>query len=78
MKRKLLVLTALLSLCVLLAACKKSDDTISTPASTATSSAGPEATPEPTLPPYEANVLTGSSFVCINGDGSCSAYGCHS
>ena len=35
MKRKLLVLTALLSLCVLLAACKKSDDTISTPASTA-------------------------------------------
>ena len=51
MKRKLLVLTALLSLCVLLAACKKSDDTISTPASTATSSAGPEATPEPTLPP---------------------------
>ena len=59
MKRKLLVLTALLSLCVLLAACKKSDDTISTPASTATSSAGPEATPEPTLPPYEANVLSG-------------------
>ena len=59
MKRKLLVLTALLSLCVLLAACKKSDDTISTPASTATSSAEPEATPEPTLPPYEANVLTG-------------------
>ena len=59
MKLKLLVLTALLSLCVLLAACKKSDDTISTPASTATSSAGPEATPEPTLPPYEANVLTG-------------------
>ena len=59
MKRKLLVLTALLSLCVLLAACKTSDDTISTPASTATSSAGPEATPEPTLPPYEANVLTG-------------------
>ena len=59
MKRKLLVLTALLSLCVLLAACKKSDDTISTPASTATSSAGPEATPEPTLPPYAATVLTG-------------------
>ena len=59
MKRKLLVLAALLSLCVLLAACKKSDDTISTPASTATSSAEPEATPEPTLPPYEANVLTG-------------------
>ena len=59
MKRKLLVLAALLSLCVLLAACKKSDDTISTPASTATSTAEPEATPEPTLPPYEANVLTG-------------------
>ena len=56
MKRKLLVLAALLSLCVLLAACKKSDDTISTPASTATSSAEPEATPEPTLPPYEATV----------------------
>ena len=57
MKRKLLVLAALLSLCVLLAACKKSDDTISTPA--ASSAAEPEATPEPTLPPYEANVLTG-------------------
>mgnify|MGYP002585719986 CR=1 FL=1 len=61
MKRVLLVITALLSLTVLLAACKKSDDTISTPASTATSSAGPEATPEPTLPPYEANVLTGEA-----------------
>ena len=32
MKRKLLVLATLLSLCVLLAACKKSDDTISTSA----------------------------------------------
>ena len=59
MKRKLLVLAALLSLCVLLAACKKSDDTTPPPASTATPSAEPEATPEPTLPPYEANVLTG-------------------
>ena len=58
MKRKLLVLAALLSLCVMLAACKKSDDTISTPAASS-AAAEPEATPEPTLPPYEANVLTG-------------------
>ena len=59
MKRVLLVIAALLSLTVLLAACKKSGDTIST--STAESTpATVEATPAPTeLPPYEANVLTG-------------------
>ena len=58
MKRKLLVLAALLSLCVMLAACKKGGDEISTPASS-TATEEPAATPEPTLPPYEANVLTG-------------------
>ena len=59
MKRVLLVIAALLSLTVLLAACKKSGDTIST--STAESTpATVEATPAPTeLPPDEANVLTG-------------------
>ena len=59
MKRVLLVIAALLSLTVLLAACKKSGDTIST--STAESTpATVEATPAPTeLPTYEANVLTG-------------------
>ena len=59
MKRVLLVIAALLSLTVLLAACKKSGDTISTPAAESTP-ATVEATPAPTdLPPYEANVLTG-------------------
>ena len=60
MKRVLLVIAALLSLTVLLTACKKDGDTLSTTTSTATSAAAePAATPEPTLPPYEANVLTG-------------------
>ena len=60
MKRVLLVIAALLSLTVLLTACKKDGDTLSTTTSTATSAAAePTATPEPTLPPYEANVLTG-------------------
>ena len=60
MKRVLLVIATLLSLTVLLAACKKSGDTLSTPTSTAESTASePTPTPEPTLPPYEANVLTG-------------------
>ena len=56
MKRKLLIVLAILTLCVALAACKKSEDA---PAS----SAAPEATatPEPTLPPYEANALTGEA-----------------
>ena len=59
MKRVLLVIAALLSLTVLLAACKKSGDTISTPTAESTP-ATVEATPAPTeLPPYEANVLTG-------------------
>lgn len=53
MKRVLLVITALLSLTVLLAACKKSGDTISTPTAESTP-ATVEATPAPTeLPPYE-------------------------
>lgn len=55
MKRKLLIAVALLSLCVALAACKKGGD--EQPAPTAAPEA--TATPEPTLPPYEANVLTG-------------------
>ena len=59
MKRLLLVIATLLSLTVLLAACKKSGDTISTPAVSESTVTEPEATPEPTLPPYEANVLTG-------------------
>ena len=44
MKRVLLVITALLSLTVLLAACKKSGDTISTPTAESTP-ATVEATP---------------------------------
>ena len=55
MKRKLLFVLAVLSLCVVLAACKKQQtDSLSTPAE-------PEvtATPEPSLEPYKANVLTG-------------------
>ena len=56
MKRKLLLVMAILSLCVVLAACKKKGDEISS-----SSSAAPEvtATPEPSLEPYKANVLTG-------------------
>ena len=58
MKRVLLVIAALLSLTVLLAACKKSGDTISTPTAESTP-ATVEATPAPTeLPPYEAGFLT--------------------
>ena len=58
MKRLLLVIAALLSLTVLMTACKKDGDTISTPA--ASDSTAAQATPAPTeLPPYEANVLTG-------------------
>ena len=54
MKRKLLFVLAVLSLCVVLAACKKTEEQpAATPAPEVVS------TPEPTLPPYEANVLTG-------------------
>lgn len=60
MKRKLLLVMAILSLCVVLAACKKKGEE---PQSTA----APEvtATPEPSLEPYAANVLTGEP----QGDG---------
>lgn len=51
MKRVLLVIAALLSLTVLLAACKKSGDTISTPTAESTP-ATVEATPlPPSCPP---------------------------
>ena len=55
MKRKLLLVMAILSICVVLAACKKEPDssTESQPTAEAT------ATPEPSLEPYKANVLTG-------------------
>ena len=60
MKRLLLVIATLLSLAVLLAACKKSDDTSSAATDPGSTPAQVEATPAPTeLPPYEANVLTG-------------------
>ena len=59
MKRVLLVIAALLSLTVLLTACKKDGDTLSTTSTATSAAAEPTATPEPTLPPYEANVLTG-------------------
>ena len=56
MKRKLLLVMAILSLCVVLAACKKKGGDTMSP-----SSAAPEvtATPEPSQEPYLANVLTG-------------------
>lgn len=54
MKRKLLIVMAILSMCVVLAACKKKTEE-------PTSTAAPEvtATPEPSMEPYMANVLTG-------------------
>lgn len=57
MKRKLLLVMAILSLCVLLAACKKGGDESASSSGTTT----PEvtATPEPSMEPYMANVLTG-------------------
>lgn len=60
MKRYLLCAVAVLALCLMLAACKKTDET---PSQTAPSVSEPtvEATPEPTLPPYEPNVLTGEA-----------------
>lgn len=59
MKRYLLCAVAVLAVCLMLAACKKTDEIGSQP----TSSSEPtvEATPEPTLPPYEPNVLTGEA-----------------
>ena len=55
MKRKLLLVMAILSICVVLAACKREPaaSTESQPTAEAT------ATPEPSLEPYKANVLTG-------------------
>ena len=62
MKRNILCTLAVMAACAILVACGKTDDQISpiTPESNAASSEA-EATPEPTptLPPYEANVLTG-------------------
>ena len=58
MKRYLLCVLAVLTACILLAACKKSGTEISEP--TSESAAVVETpSPTPTLPPYEANVLTG-------------------
>lgn len=64
MKRNILCTLAVMAACAILVACGKTDDQISpiTPESNAASSEA-EATPEPTptLPPYEANVLTGEA-----------------
>ena len=59
MKRYLLIAAALLALCLMLTACKKTDGDSSQPASSSEPTV--EATPEPTLPPYEPNVLTGEA-----------------
>ena len=62
MKRYFVCILAVLAACVVLAACKKSEETTASgPSSPAASSTAAEPTPEPTptLPPYEANVLTG-------------------
>ena len=62
MKRSLVFVLAALMLCALLAACKGSDkDDGKTPAASSGGSTAPVVTPTPTptLPPYEANVLTG-------------------
>ena len=70
MKRNILCTLAVMAACAILVACGKTDDQISpiTPESNAASSEA-EATPEPTptLPPYEANVLTGEA----NGEQPC-------
>ena len=64
MKRNFCWIFAALALCVLLAACGKKE-TIPSPGSSNSGTTAPEpvATPEPTptLPPYEANVLTGEA-----------------
>ena len=60
MKRTLLCVLAVLAACALLVACKKSGtETVTSDAPS--SSQEVQATPEPTLPPYEANVLTGEA-----------------
>lgn len=58
MKRNFLCVLAVLAACVMLVACKKSGTDIGTSSSTAVSATETPA-PTPTLPPYEANVLTG-------------------
>ncbi|MDD4851181.1 MAG: hypothetical protein PHO10_10875 [Gemmiger sp.] len=55
--RATLCILAVMSACVMLAACGKKTETDSTPS--VVTPQEPAATPEPTLPPYEANVLTG-------------------
>ena len=61
MKRTLLCVLAVLTACTMLVACKKSGDEPSVSTQEPSSSQETEATPEPTLPPYEANVLTGEA-----------------
>lgn len=62
MKRTLLCVLAVLAACTMLVACKRSGDEIAVTSETpSASSQEPQATPEPTLPPYEANVLTGEA-----------------
>lgn len=56
MKRNILCLLAVMAACVLLVACKKTETQINEPGSTA---AVETPAPTPTLPPYEANALTG-------------------
>lgn len=61
MKRTLLCVLAVLTACTMLVACKKSGDEPSVSTQEPSSSQETQATPEPTLPPYEANVLTGEA-----------------
>ena len=61
MKRSLLCVLAVLTACTMLVACKKSGDEPSVSTQEPSSSQETQATPEPTLPPYEANVLTGEA-----------------
>ena len=56
MKRTSLCVLAVLASCAMLAACGKKTGETTTPSD---SGAAPVVTPAPTLPPYEANVLTG-------------------
>ena len=60
MKRTLLCVLAVLAACAMLVACKPSGKDDATSEAPATSQET-QATPEPTLPPYEANVLTGEA-----------------
>ncbi len=59
MKRVFLCLLAVMAACVLLVACGKSSGDEEMASSPAAEPAAPTAAPTPTLPPYEANVLTG-------------------